>query len=237
MNEQFDSMLSIDDLTNFEKDGCLTIASVYKTEEIERIVELMSSLQVEQTFGVRQFLKKYEVLIPIVFNENLKSIIRSISKKAVVIRSLYFDKPPNANWMVNWHQDLTVELKDKKETAGFKNWRVLPKRTTAQPPLNVLEQMFTIRIHLDDCLKTNGALNVVKGTHKEGIIPIKEGLDNWVGNREVCEIQKGGVLIMRPLVLHASKRTENNQNRRIVHIEFSDYELPNNLKWRESLSL
>ena len=43
-------------------------------------------------------------------------IIQKISPRCKrAIKSIYFDKPPSANWIVNWHQDLTINLTDKKK--------------------------------------------------------------------------------------------------------------------------
>lgn len=49
----------------------------------------------------------------------------------------------------------------------------------------------------------------------------------------VCRVKKGGVMIMKPLLLHASARTVDTRNRRIVHIEFSNRRLPEGLEWGE----
>lgn len=97
----------------------------------------------------------------------------------------------------------------------------------------MLESIFTIRIHLDDCTKENGALRLIEGSHKKGVIQISDWIVNKEGTETICEVNKGGVLIMKPLTLHASRRSENEQNRRVIHIEFTDQELPDGLGWKE----
>ena len=165
-------------------------------------------------------------------------IIQKISPRCKrAIKSIYFDKPPSANWIVNWHQDLTINLTDKKEVENFKNWSVKNKRVTVQPTIELLENIFTIRIHLDDCTRENGALRVIEKSHKKGIIRIKDWVKNKNGIERICEVQKGGILLMKPLTLHASKRTENQKNRRVIHIEFTNQELPIGLNWKESLEI
>jgi len=62
-------------------------------------------------------------------------------------------------------------------------------------------------------------------------------MKNKDGTEKICEVKKGGVLIMKPLILHASKRTENQKNRRVIHVEFTDQELPNGLNWNEKIDL
>jgi len=218
-----------------EELGYQIIEKVYSNEEIEAILAYLETAAFEKKFGVRAFLIDHPILINLLFTDRLKAIIQSISTTAKPIKSLYFDKPPSANWIVNWHQDLTINVEGQTTQKGFKNWRVLPERTVVQPPLDFLENIFTIRIHLDDCLRTNGALQVVKASHQEGVIPMKDWLKNKEGERAICEVKKGGILLMKPLLLHASKRTENNKNRRVVHIEFCDMELPTGLAWKERI--
>lgn len=220
-----------------EKDGFEIIEEVYSKKEIAAILQILEEKKVAKQFGVRAFLKSYPTLIPLVFNENLCSIIGDISKKAQLIKSIYFDKPPNANWIVNWHQDLTINVDKKIDAPEFKNWRILKDRTVVQPPLEILENIFTIRIHLDDCKKENGALRVMEQSHTVGVIDIKNGINDWKEKEVVCEVSKGGILKMKPLILHASKRTENNQNRRVIHLEFCDKQLPDGVFWQESLKM
>ena len=101
-----------------------------------------------------------------------------------------------------------------------------------QPPLHILENNFTIRIHLDDTDENNGALRVIPKSHAKGIYR-PETID-WSKEREVtCIVSKGGVMLMRPLLLHASSRTTNNKKRRVIHIEFSNQSLPEPLQWSE----
>ncbi|HYO22680.1 MAG TPA: phytanoyl-CoA dioxygenase family protein, partial [Flavisolibacter sp.] len=95
---------------------------------------------------------------------------------------------------------------------------------------------FTIRIHLDDTDDNNVALRVVPKSHLKGIYR-PETIDWNNETEEICNVRKGGIMIMRPLLLHASSRTTNNQKRRVIHIEFSSSNLPAPLVWSEKLEL
>ena len=132
---------------------------------------------------------------------------------------------------------MTINLKAKKETLNFKNWRVLKDRTVVQPSQEILENIFTIRIHLDDCTKENGALKIIEGSHQKGVIQIQDWIEKKRGNEKICEIRKGGILLMKPLTLHSSKRVENDKNRRVIHIEFCSKNLPNGLMWNEKIEI
>ncbi len=100
----------------------------------------------------------------------------------------------------------------------------------------MLENIFTIRIHLDDCTEENGALRVIENSHREGVIEIKDWVKGKVGEERICEVRKGGILIIKPLILHSSKRTENEKNRRVIHVEFCDMDLPEGLEWKERIN-
>lgn len=224
-------------IANLNKNGFEVLNDLYSSEEIDEILLLLSSEKFENKFGVREFLLNNPEIREKVFTENLKKLINLISPNCrKSIKSIYFDKPPNANWIVNWHQDLTINLTSKKEIENFINWRVKQERVVVQPNLEMLESIFTIRIHLDDCTKKNGALRVMEGSHKNGVVPISSWMINKKGRETICEVQRGGVLVMKPLILHASRRTENQSNRRVIHIEFTAQELPEGLAWKELFS-
>ncbi|NQZ90690.1 MAG: hypothetical protein HRT54_24290, partial [Colwellia sp.] len=47
-----------------------------------------------------------------------------------------------------------------------------------------------------------------------------------------CEANVGDLLIMRPLILHASSKAKFPKHRRVIHMEFSSYDLPNDVYWK-----
>lgn len=101
------------------------------------------------------------------------------------------------------------------------------------PPLEILQSTLTLRIHLDDTDATNGALRVVEGSHLEGIV--RKEVQPWAAAREVtCDVPAGGVMLMRPLTIHASRRAQAGSRRRVVHLEFCNLELADGLAWAES---
>ncbi|MBB5394836.1 hypothetical protein [Mucilaginibacter sp. AK015] len=94
----------------------------------------------------------------IIFNEKLKAIIGELfGTHYLAVKSIYFDKPERSNWFVAWHQDLTISVDKKAGLPGYGPWTVKQNQFAVQPPLNILENNFTIRIHLDDTDEGNGA--------------------------------------------------------------------------------
>lgn len=224
-------------LETLQSKGFQRVDRLYSMAEISNIIGFLNAQDLEQSFGVRKLLKAFPKLAKLVFPPKVKQLIAKISPDAQVIRSIYFNKPPQANWIVNWHQDLTINLQQKHTHPGFKNWRVLPERVVVQPPLSFLENMFTLRVHLDTCTVQNGALRVVPSSHREGVIDLRHGLGERLADEVICEIPQGGALLMKPLLLHSSRRSENQANRRVIHIEFSDATLPTGLDWHENLPI
>ncbi len=112
-------------------------------------------------------------------------------------------------------------------------FKLIDEFSIAQQCLNYKDEPVpAIEIHLDDTDADNGALKVIPGSHKKGIVR-PEG----VGEGEVfCPVKKGAVMLMSPLLMHASNRTTNNMKRRVVHLEFSNQSLQGGLKWSEFLN-
>ena len=103
-------------------------------------------------------------------------------------------------------------------------------------PLDVLQNVVTVRIHLDETNENNGALKVVRHSHSKGIYR-PETIDWTVESEVSCNVSKGGIMLMKPLLLHSSGRTRNDRQRRVIHIEFSNQELPKELNWAERVNL
>ncbi len=118
----------------------------------------------------------------------------------IPVRGIYFDKRPETNWLVAWHQDLTLALKQQVEVSGFGPWSVKEGVPHVQPPMKLLEQMLTVRLHLDDTDSSNGALRVLSGTHRLGRLSAEAIRSCRETHEEVlCEAKAGDVLLMRPL--------------------------------------
>lgn len=221
--------------------GFTIVNDIYTAEEVKEMLTAIHQAdssrstfrQTDDLFAIRQVLKEIRSLSPIIFNYRLKTLIKEVFGGIYfVVKSIYFDKPGKSNWFVAWHQDLTISVKEKTDVEGYGPWTVKQDQYAVQPPLSILEQNFTIRIHLDDTNDQNGALKVVPGSHKKGIY--RPETINWQEETAVsCPVPQGGIMIMKPLLLHASGRTLNEKNRRVLHIEFSQTSLPEPLQWAE----
>lgn len=166
----------------------------------------------------------------------LSDLVRALlPAEPTPVRGIYFDKRPETNWLVAWHQDLTVSLKERVEMPGFGPWSVKDGVPHVQPPIELREQMLTVRLHLDDTDTSNGALRVLPGSQDRGRLSA-DAIQACRGecSEVCCNAHVGDVLLMRPLLLHASARTTSERRRRVLHIEYAGFSLPEPVQWHEA---
>jgi ectoine hydroxylase-related dioxygenase (phytanoyl-CoA dioxygenase family) len=227
------------------QDGFTILDDIYTTEEINAILQVIDRAdttkptfrKTSDLFAIRQVLKEIPAASNVIFNSRLTSLVAEVfGDNYFVTKSIYFDKPGQSNWFVAYHQDLTISVDRKIDVNGYGPWTVKQDQYAVQPPLEILEGNFTIRIHLDDTDENNGALKVIPTSHAKGVYR-PETIDWTIEKETICTVKKGGVMIMKPLLLHASNRSTNNNKRRVIHIEFSNRSLDHNLQWSEKQSL
>jgi hypothetical protein len=225
---------------DIERDGFISIQSVFPMDIIDRLIQEVETAALNEftrhragkVFGVRNALN---VLL---FGRELSNtrLIRSLVEPvlgvgAKVVRGIYFDKPAGANWKVPWHQDLTIAVRERRNVAGYGPWSIKAGIPHVQPPVSILENILTLRLHLDCTDESNGALRIKPGSHKYGRLCSRE-IESWRQRSDVIvRVAKGGVILMRPLLLHASSAAENPKHRRVLHFEFSSSDLPDGLEW------
>lgn len=224
-----------------KRNGFTIVDSVFSKEKITQMLRIIEAADTSKStfrksadlFAIRQFLKEVPEINPIIFDQDFENLVQQLFGGGYfVVKSIYFDKPEQSNWFVAYHQDLTISVDKKEQLPGYGNWTVKQGQFAVQPPLDLLEQMYTIRIHLDNTDENNGALKVIPGSHLKGIYR-PAALDLSFEKEASCKVGSGGVMIMKPLLLHSSGRTTNNRKRRVIHIEFSKRELPTALNWAE----
>jgi len=92
--------------------------------------------------------------------------------------------------------------------------------------------MVSLRIHLDDCGTDGGTLRVMPGSHRHGKFD-DDAIERLRQMTEAvsCCVAQGDVLVMRPLLLHASSPAKSLSHRRVIHIEYACGPLPEGLRW------
>lgn len=217
---------------HLEQHGFVIIPKVLAADEIER---LQVALGATEGAGRRGLLADPAVA-HFAHSARLVGLLRPLLPAGPQpVRAIYFNKTAEANWLVAWHQDLTIAVRERVEVPGFTAWTVKDGIPHVQPPVELLQNMLTIRVHLDDCDETNGPLRVLAGTHKFGRLSAEEILEMRDRHPEhLCCASAGDVMLMRPLLLHASGRSLGVRQRRVLHIEYAGFALPAGLGWSDA---
>lgn len=209
-----------------------------QTEKLIKCLSELNDLQVvsnkkDSIYGVRNLLNLSPKIRELAESQEIKTVVEKIlGDNAKPVRAIFFDKTPEANWKVPWHQDLTIAVKKKRETEGFTAWTSKTGIQHVQPPVFLLEKMLTMRIHLDNADETNGALKVFPSSHQKGRLSATDIQNLRINHQaEICYVKGGQVFLMRPLLVHSSSAGTNPKHRRVIHIEFSAETLPNGLEW------
>jgi ectoine hydroxylase-related dioxygenase (phytanoyl-CoA dioxygenase family) len=160
-----------------------------------------------------------------------------LGESCFAVRALFFDKTPDANWKVVWHQDLTIATQERHDVPGYGPWTEKAGVPHVQPPVDVLEQMLAIRVHLDPCTAENGPVRVIDGTHRIGRLT-PDAIDRLRAERSesLCVAAEGALLAFRPLLLHASSPAIRPAHRRVIHIEYAAQSLASPLVWHRRVA-
>jgi len=230
-----------------ETSGYALVPSVLDCGEIQHLLSIPESVEESSpslrrrggVFAVRNLLEVSPEIRELAGSPVVRRLVEPIlGPKAFPVRGILFDKTPDANWKVPWHQDVTIAVADRIDVDGFGPWSIKAGVLHVQPPAAILENMISVRLHLDSCGEENGALRVIPGSHRMGKLPEQEAAR--IGAEEecsVCAAGAGGALLMRPLLLHASSASTTPKHRRIIHIDFASVNLPNGMKWDIEASL
>lgn len=204
--------------------GYVVIPEVFRPKETAELLEELKSPNLPRSkAGVRHAMR-IPAVATMARGQALLGLAREIlgDEGAFPFRATLFDKSAKANWLVVWHQDTALPLKERREAPGWGSWSVKDSVQYAHAPASALKQVVALRVHLDDSISENGPLRVVPGTHTLGVLTDEEIHDLSQRIAEVeCQVPRGGVLAMRPLIVHASSKVQNEMPRRVLHIEYS----------------
>lgn len=224
-------------------DGYAVVPDVLSVDCCDRFCSLVETAIAENrngcvsnsssTFGVRNLIDVIPEVSELLRQSALQDLVRSVvGPGAILVRSTLFDKTDSANWGVFWHQDLAIAVKQRHDVPGFDGWTKKGGVACCQPPAQIMNNIVAVRLHLDDCPSENGALKVLRGSHHHGRIS-ESSMPNVQTDFEevICEVARGGAVLMNPLVLHASSPKSIDGHRRVVHFELTAQELPDPLDW------
>jgi hypothetical protein len=166
------------------------------------------------------------------FLENHTAIKPLLQPDPVAIQCTLFNKSEGKNWLVSLHQDLSVPVFKRIESAACSGWSEKKGQWFVQPPIDILEQLVAVRVHLDSSTAENGPLRVVPGSHRFGrLTTLDANAQRQMQGEVSLLVSRGGAVAMRPLLLHASSKATVPMPRRVLHFVFGPRELPYGLEW------
>lgn len=203
--------------------GFAIIPDVLTELEIERTIqELVHDPLPRSRAGSRHALR-HRAIAELAHDPRLIGLAGKIlGSTATPFKATIFDKSDTANWLVVWHQDTALPLLTRQDVPGWGPWSVKDGVIYARAPASELGRVIALRLHLDDSTLDNGPLRVLPGTHAIGVLDDDAILRLAASTQPVdCVVSRGGVLAMRPLVIHSSSKSRTAARRRVLHIEYA----------------
>jgi ectoine hydroxylase-related dioxygenase (phytanoyl-CoA dioxygenase family) len=227
-----------DFMAELETQGFCLVAGVAHGAQIQALKSALTERDLAraerdgQTYGARNLLHLVEVVAVAAGGKVAACLQPLLGHGFRLVRGLFFDKTPNANWPVTWHQDLSLAIQQRRDLPGWAKWTVKRGVVHVQPPAEILGRMVTMRLHLDDCPAENGPLRVVRGSHRHGVLTRDQIRARALEPAQTIIAGAGDALFMRPLLLHASSPAQAPSHRRVLHLEFAPSDLlPEELRW------
>jgi hypothetical protein len=183
-------------------------------------------------YGARNLLRMWPAVVGLARRPGLLGpLLAILGPDAGVVRALFFDKPPGHSWALPWHKDYTVAVAEHRPSDVFGKPTTKAGVPHVEAPAELLDRMVTARVHLDDMTEENGPLRVIPGSHR---------CSGEEGEPVTVRCRAGDVLLMRPLLTHASGhcRPDTARHRRIVHLECApSAEMPDGFRWHDFVPL
>lgn len=203
--------------------GYCIVPDVFARSEMVDVLETLSTATLERTRAGARHVLTVPVVRRLAGDPRMLAIARQfVGPPAVPFRATLFDKSPIANWLVAWHQDTALPLRERFEDGTWGPWSSKAGVLYAHAPAWALEQVVALRVSLDDSSSTNGPLRVLPGTHLSGVLS-DASIEQLARNTTPvdCVARSGGVVAMRPLTVHASSKSFDDQPRRVLHVEYA----------------
>ena len=220
------------DRTAFERDGAWRFEGRLTASDIEPL-RLLADDRIGACPGVR--LADEPQLTTLLGPDGpVGAIAASLTSPAArPVRAVLFDKTAEANWVVAWHQDRTIAVRERVEVEGFGPWSNKDGTLHVAPPFDVLARMVTLRVHLDPVDEANAPLRVAQGSHLIGRVAADQaGKLAAEAHQTACLAEAGDIWAYRTPILHASDRSLTPRRRRVLQVDYADFDLPGGLVWQ-----
>jgi ectoine hydroxylase-related dioxygenase (phytanoyl-CoA dioxygenase family) len=195
--------------------------AVLSEKECEQLIAALSNVQRSRA-GARHLMRN-PAIRGVASDHRLQAIARkALGTEATPFRATLFEKSQERNWLIAWHQDTALPLESFFDAAGWGPWSEKGGIPYAHAPAWALSRVIALRVHLDSSTSENGVLRVVPSSHRFGVLTDDEVFELARGQVVECSVPRGGVLMMRPLLIHSSAKASSANPRRVLHVEYAD---------------
>lgn len=150
------------------------------------------------------------------------------------VRCVIFSKTEQANWAVPWHQDRVIAVKDRASIPDYGNWSRKAGLWHCEPPIELLQHMLFVRVHLDDAGPQSGAMQIALGSHRAGAIAAAKCEEVAAEHEtETCTAKRGDVLVLNMLLLHRSLPSQTSAPRRVLRVDYAKQQPAAPLCWAD----
>ena len=204
--------------------GFWTEHDVLTPQECSSLVEELGQRDCARSKAGRRNLMRDGSVADLALDPRLLRIAHNaLRSPAVPYRATLFDKSADANWFVGWHQDVVLPVATRFVSSQWGPWSKKGGVLFARAPAWALSRVVALRIYLDPSTFDNGPLRVISGSHSLGVLT-SDDVSKIARERKYveCAVPRGGVLAMKPLLIHSSPRARTTATRRVLHIEYAD---------------
>lgn len=215
----------------FACQGFTSVPQVLADADCHRILSSLAELAPDSA-GSRRLLHEDWCRALVAGVRRHPAIASLVPSDHVAAQCTYFEKSQGRNWLVPIHQDLSIPVAQRVAHADLKGWSEKEGSLFVQPPVDVLEQLVAVRLHLDPCREADGPLQFIAASHTQGRLTTQAiAALRQTHPLTTCVLERGDALVMRPLALHASSKASGISRRRVLHILFGPAKLPYGLRW------
>jgi ectoine hydroxylase-related dioxygenase (phytanoyl-CoA dioxygenase family) len=203
--------------------GFWIIEGVFSELECTALTDELATSSVGRSRAGARHLMSEPAVRRVASDGRLLAIARqALGENAVPYRATLFEKSKESNWLVVWHQDTALPLARRFDTEEWGPWSTKVGILYAHAPTWALERILALRLHLDASFRENGPLRVIPYSHRLGVLSDDEVFHTARQQpHEECYLRRGGVLAMRPLIIHSSQKALSNAPRRVLHLEYA----------------
>ena len=209
---------------SMDDSGYLINDFIFTNDECDILLAALTQMETRRGRAGARHLMTTPAVAALAFDARLLQLAaEALGGRAVPYRATLFEKSGRANWLVVWHQDTALPLVSRVAASEWGPWSVKAGVLYAHAPTWALRRIIALRIHLDASTSQNGSLRVIPGSHRDGVLTDEEVFSRArAQNADECVVRRGGVVAMRPLLIHSSSKALVDAPRRVIHIEYAD---------------